>query len=181
MFKMTFALAVALYSVFVIWGTPSERLTTERGPRDVEVASATVEYDTPVMITSQAQDGAAVTRAAVMDILVPDAATVAASAPAPESMRNAPRQIGEPVVVSLVQPDASSATATESEVETLYIVSGSRVNLRSGPSTADAVIDSLPGGTLTQIIGQELDGWIQVRDVTSGLTGYMAARFLEPA
>ena len=190
MLKMTVALAVALYAGFVIWGTPSETLTAERAGSAAPVrTAAAMDYDRPVIL-SQTATGAAVARDAVTELVVPDAATIAASAPDPEAVEPASRTIGEPIVISLVEnaeePEAPSAatdaaTAAPEATAGRYRVSGTRVNMRSGPSTADAVVDSLPGGTLAEVIGEETDGWVQIRDVNSGLTGYMAARFLEPA
>lgn len=176
MLKMTFTLVAALYVGFVVWGEPtSDALTTEQNTRTAALTD-TPEFAEPVILTANAETGATVTRGAVTDVVVPDAATIAASAPAPSI--DAPRLIGEPVVVSLVAPSAPAATQT---AENLYRVSGSRVNMRSGPSTSNAVVDSLPGGTLAETIGDEVDGWVQIRDIASGQTGYMAARFLEPA
>ncbi|CTQ50082.1 SH3 domain-containing protein [Jannaschia donghaensis] len=183
MLKMTFTLAVALYAGFVIWGDPQSDLLTERSTRDTAIAAASAgEFSQPVIMTDD-QAGAVVTRAAMIDTVVPDAATIAASAPDPSETRRGPRLIGEPVVVSLVEASAPiTATDAGPAIDSdLYKVSGSRVNMRSGPSTANTVVDSLPGGTLTEMIGEVSDGWAEIRDVASGRTGYMAARFLEPA
>lgn len=175
---MTFTLVAALYVGFVVWGEPtSDALTTEQSTRTAALTDSP-EFAEPVILTANAETGATVTRAAVTDVVVPDAAAIAASAPAPSIA--APRLIGEPVVVSLVAPSAPTPAAAEA-AENLYRVSGSRVNMRSGPSTSNAVVDSLPGGTLAEMIGDEVDGWVQIRDIASGQTGYMAARFLEPA
>lgn len=178
MLKMTFTLVAALYAGFVVWGEPTtDALTTGQSTRTAALGSAP-EFAEPVILTADTATGATVTRTAVTDVVVPDAATIAASAPAPSIV--APRLIGEPVVVSLVTPSAPAA-ATPRTQDDLYRVSGSRVNMRSGPSTSNAVVDSLPGGTLTEMIGDEANGWVQIRDIASGQTGYMAARFLEPA
>lgn len=182
MLKMTFTLAVALYAGFVVWGVPVDKISNDRPARTVAVASLATEYDKPVIV-SQGGTGVVVTRAAVSATIVPDAATIAASAPLPTALE-APRQIGEPVVVSLIRPDAPEAVVgagIEAEVTGLYKVSGTRVNMRSGPSTANTVVESLTGGSLTELIGEEQNGWVQIRDIASGQTGYMAARFLEPA
>ncbi len=53
--------------------------------------------------------------------------------------------------------------------------------MRGGPSTADGVIDSLAEGTLAEAIGETVDGWREIRDVETGRTGFMSARFLQPA
>lgn len=192
MFKLTFTLAVALYAGFVIWGQPSDALTTELSTRDVAAAIPTdARFDRPVIIAngSSRMANAVVTRAAVIDTVVPDAATIAASAPAPGAFGTEPRLIGEPLVVSLVRPDTPAsadalqiaAAAVTTSTEGLLQVNGSRVNLRSGPSTSNAVVDSLVGGTLAEPLGNVVDGWVEIRDVASGLTGYMSAQFLDPA
>jgi|GEM_PF-603405 len=192
MFKLTFSLAVALYAGFVIWGDPSDALTTEVSTRNVaSEAQSNAQFDRPVILNdgSGPASSAVVTRAAVTDTVVPDAATIAASAPAPETFGAAPRVIGDPMVVSLVrpyQPDPADALQTAAATVTdapegLLKVSGTRVNMRSGPSTSNAVIDSLAGGTLAEPLGEPVNGWVEIRDVATGLTGYMSARFLEPA
>ncbi|WGH79188.1 SH3 domain-containing protein [Jannaschia ovalis] len=176
---MTFTLAVALYAGFVIWGRPVDGLaeaSTEAAP----IETAAVDYDRPTILSVDAAEPA-VTRAFV----APDPAVVAASAPAPTADFGRLRDIGEPLVVSLVDP---GAPAPDAEAETtqpaggpFLVVTGTVVNMRSGPSTANPVVDSLAEGTLTEPLGAPVDGWQEIRDVSTGLTGYMAARFLSPS
>jgi SH3-like domain-containing protein len=92
-----------------------------------------------------------------------------------------PRLVGEPALVSLVSPAVPAAAAERDAGSDLLRVTGSRVNMRSGPGTANAVVDSLPRGTLAEPIGTPIDGWQEIRDVESGLVGFMSARFLEPS
>ena len=187
MLKMVLTTTVALYAGFVIWGQP------EDGPASTSpvTSSATVvtasdaNFDKPVIL-SDSGDNAVVTRAAVTETVVPDAAEIAASAPVPGDVE--PRLIGEPVVVSLVRPTTAAPEATAPaetteapDVDGLLRVTGSRVNLRFGPSTADSIVGSLSEGMLAEPVGSEIDGWIEIRAVDSGLTGYMASRFLDPA
>ncbi len=61
--------------------------------------------------------------------------------------------------------------------DNLRYVSGNSVNMRSGPSTSNAVIRALGRGAATELIGQE-NGWAHIRDLSSGDTGYMSAKFL---
>ncbi|WP_179381560.1 SH3 domain-containing protein [Jannaschia marina] len=186
MIKLTFTLAVALYAGFVIWGQPTDDLLTDRSTRDIDIAAVGAAQADPVLMEPRTAD-AEVTRAAVSEPVVPDAAVIAASAPTPSLPGDSPRLIGEPVIVSLVQPqipveeDVTDAAAEPEGARELLKVTGSRVNMRAGPSTANAVVDSLPGGTVTEALGAEENGWIQIRDVESGRTGYMSARFLAPA
>lgn len=77
--------------------------------------------------------------------------------------------------VSKSKPTATAVAAVESE--NLRYVSGNSVNMRSGPSTNNGVIRALGRGAATELIGQE-NGWAHIRDLTSGDTGYMSAKFL---
>ncbi len=77
------------------------------------------------------------------------------------------------LVVEPAQIDTAPA------LETVY-VTGSRVNLRSGPSTANAVVMSLGFGAEAELIEEMSNGWTHIRDLESGRAGYMAARFLSP-
>lgn len=180
MLKMLLTTAVALYVGFIVWGKPEDRAEAAPVSTSAAVVSASdAIFDTPVILSETGQD-TMVTRAAATSTVVPDAAAIAASAPVPGTVL--PRVLGDPVVVNLVQGSApGQATATTEASDGLLRVSGSTVNMRVGPSTGNAVVDSLPEGTLAEPIGPEIDGWIEIRDVASGLTGYMSARFLDPA
>ncbi|MAM63766.1 SH3 domain-containing protein [Maritimibacter sp. UBA3975] len=69
--------------------------------------------------------------------------------------------------------------AAEPEADYLY-VTGSRVNVRGGPSTAYGVISSLGQGTRVEDIGDAGNGWRQVVLTDTGERGFMAGRFLSP-
>jgi len=73
-------------------------------------------------------------------------------------------------------PSASATTANNS-VAAVWFVSGSRVNLRSGPSTSNRVVTSLTRDTAVELIGSEGD-WAHLRVVNTGAEGFMAQRFL---
>lgn len=57
-------------------------------------------------------------------------------------------------------------------------VTGASVNLRAGPSTADAVLAALQQGDRVEVIGATGDGWAQIRSVADGGEGFMSIRFL---
>ncbi|SFI83262.1 SH3 domain-containing protein [Jannaschia pohangensis] len=179
MIKLTFTLAAALYAGFVIWGQPET--STSIAAVDSAPAGSNADFLAPVVLNRNAQP-AQVTRSAVGDGGVPDASVIAASAPEPTS-GSGPRLIGEPVVVNLIEPAAPVVVTAPQDVDPdrLFRVTGSRVNMRSGPSTSNRVVDSLPGGTLAEAISEETDGWIEIRDTATGKTGFMSVRFLEPA
>jgi hypothetical protein len=89
---------------------------------------------------------------------------------------------GETGVVSTAsEPEASKplsgAEKAEPEPDYLY-VSGSRVNVRGGPSTAYGVISSLSLGAQVEDMGDAGDGWRQIVLTDTGERGFMAGRFL---
>lgn len=79
------------------------------------------------------------------------------------------------VLASASEPDPK--IEAEPEPELLY-VSGSRVNVRGGPSTSYGVIASLTYGIAVEDMGDASDGWRAIRLMDTGERGYMAGRFL---
>lgn len=57
-------------------------------------------------------------------------------------------------------------------------ITGNRVNMRAGPSTADAVLTSLGLGTAVQLLGPVGGDWVHVR-APDGQVGYVSGQFLE--
>ena len=181
MLKMTLLLVAGLYGTLVVWGEPTGRVAAAPGRAAIEeaVAASMPDYARPVILDGAGSGTPDVTRAATTRTVVPEASELAADS------ASSVRAIGEPRMVSLLQPEAPASTAVAGPSAgtgaTVLRVNGSRVNMRSGPSTADAVVASLPEGTLAEPIGEAVGGWREVRVVETGLTGYMAARFLDPA
>ncbi len=67
------------------------------------------------------------------------------------------------------------------EPSKLLFITGSRVNLRAGPSTGQAIVTQLGLGDRAELLTNTADGWVQIRHVDSGRIGYMSADFLSPA
>lgn len=81
------------------------------------------------------------------------------------------------VFQSLAQPLIDvSAPALAAETD-LRAVSGSRVNMRSGPGTSYGVIVTLTRGTEAEVL-ETLNGWARIRTVEDGKVGWMAERLL---
>lgn len=57
-------------------------------------------------------------------------------------------------------------------------VSARAVNMREGPSTSFAVIETLPQGTQAEVIEADGTGWVRVRVIGTDQTGWMAERLL---
>ncbi|MGB3556472.1 MAG: SH3 domain-containing protein [Jannaschia sp.] len=183
MLRLTLILVASLYGGFVIWGAPVEADPQMAASQDAVVVGSGAEYDQPTILNMSSDTGVDVTRDATNTVIVPEPAVIAASAPAPGEFESSSR-IGEPVIVSLIQTETGSESAeavAPAKEELILRVTGSRVNMRSGPSTSNAVVGSLREGTLAAALGSETNGWIEIRDVSTGETGFMAARFLEPS
>ncbi len=75
------------------------------------------------------------------------------------------------------EPVVASASVPGEEPSLLY-VTGSRVNVREGPSTAFGVVSSLAFGDAVELIEETGTGWAEIR-IADGSTGFMARRFLE--
>ena len=58
-------------------------------------------------------------------------------------------------------------------------VSGDWVNMRQGPGTGHAVLDTLPRGTEARLI-EAAGGWAKIEITSTGETGWMSERLLAP-
>lgn len=90
--------------------------------------------------------------------------------------------IEQAVMVATASSEPAEAATTEAASTTAstetVTVSGSRVNMRSGPGTDFGVVVTLPEGTEAELI-EARDGWANIRVTQSGQTGWMAARLLD--
>ncbi|WP_308915569.1 SH3 domain-containing protein [Jannaschia sp. LMIT008] len=195
MLRLTFTLAAALFAGLSIWGEPEEAVLVAEAPSQAPaiMAANAAEYDRPVILDTQASTRGVVTRDAVAGgsgIAVPDAAVIAASTPDPGATYTVRAPIGEPVRISLIaEPAADTAldpaigldAQASGGAADMLVVTGSRVNLRAGPSTQNRVVGSLTEGTRVERIADDPSGWVELRDPATGQTGFMSGRFLAPA
>ncbi len=82
---------------------------------------------------------------------------------------------------SLADPSVTTAVVVpepEALPRDLRIVTGSRVNMREGPSTAYPIVLTLNGGTMTEVLEQDPGGWARVRVLDAGVEGWISGRML---
>jgi len=72
---------------------------------------------------------------------------------------------------------AVEVAAVEPDLD-MRFVSGSRVNMRSGPGTNYSVLDTLDGGTAAEVLEVDTSGWARIRLPDSNRIGWMAERLL---
>ncbi|MEI4473248.1 SH3 domain-containing protein [Frigidibacter sp. MR17.24] len=91
---------------------------------------------------------------------------------------------GLPVIHRAADDTAAAGTAPGAATDAgaaagpVGYVTARRVNFREGPSTGDAVVDTLSRGEAVTLVGAPVDGWQRIRLEGSGGEGWMAARFL---
>jgi len=112
-------------------------------------------------------------------------ATVApVEAPAPEVTRAAlvrPVEVVAPVVVAPepapIQTVAIPEPAPEPE-HLIWFVTGSRVNVREGPSTDYLVLGKVTYGEAAQIVSDPDADWVKIRIEGDGVEGFIMKRFM---
>jgi len=89
----------------------------------------------------------------------------------------------ETIQIALIDPSLSPFTASiaEEEPAPLMVVTGNRVNVRSGPSTQNGVIGKLTRGDPAQLVEDMGNGWSKIRFGETARVGFMASNFLRDA
>lgn len=86
-------------------------------------------------------------------------------------------------VTTEVAPEAQEETP-EMDAETnvmmqdMRIVRPNRANMRGGPGTGHDVIATLDRGNKVEILGDPVNGWVQLRVIETNLIGWMAQSLL---
>ncbi|WP_108484710.1 SH3 domain-containing protein [Oceaniglobus ichthyenteri] len=95
----------------------------------------------------------------------------------------------EIALAATVAPDTPAAAPTRSvqingqgtapaNTADIWYVTGTRVNLRGGPSTSDAVVGSVGLGQQAEVLEKSDDGWFRIRTADGGQNGYIYGQFL---
>jgi len=105
--------------------------------------------------------------------------------PAPEVTRAAlisPVEVVAPVVVNTPEPVAVAVVAIpepEPEPERIiWFVTGSRVNVRGGPSTNYEVLGKVVYGEAAEIVSDPNAEWVKIRIEGDGVEGFIMKRFM---
>lgn len=167
MLRLSVILLAALWVSATIWGTPVASTA--------DAQTAAPARDTPKVVAS-------VTTYAVPTILSADTSTRSvAAAASTRAATPAVLPLPLPTPVSAAQPATPEPVLAPVDTAQLplFTVTGTRVNMRAGPSTDNPVVAALSLGSVTEALGPEIGGWIEIRDLNSGISGFMSARFLE--
>lgn len=78
------------------------------------------------------------------------------------------------------QPEAAVAGRAASPVaRDLRTVKGAGVNLRAGPGTGHDILDQLARGTAVEVLEDDGTGWVRLRVMPGGATGWIADFLLD--
>lgn len=167
MLKYLVASVAAIYSVLLIFGDESRRPDVTRQAQDDVTGFSLAAFALP--------ETSAVTRTLDSDISEAQAVQLAIEAgKAHRANRTAAPLRG---LVTAVETVAATETAAPSGTGGYWYVTGSRVNLRAGPGTGNAVVGQLVSGDATEVLDDQ-NGWYQVRTADGAISGWVSARFL---
>ncbi|WP_166418235.1 SH3 domain-containing protein [Cochlodiniinecator piscidefendens] len=86
-----------------------------------------------------------------------------------------PARTNTPHLIQITTTDAPEDVLLERTGN--WYVTGERVNMRSGPSTQNRVVDSLTRGEAVNVIGFN-GNWAHLQVLSNGQEGYMSRRYL---
>jgi hypothetical protein len=162
--RLSVILLAVLWVCATIWGTP---------------VASTADAQTPLRLPEAPKVVGSVTTYAVPTILSAD--TARSLAPSASTRAATPAVLPLPTPASVTRPATPEPEIVpiEAALLPLFTVIGTRVNMRAGPSTENPVVAALSLGSVTEALGPEIGGWIEIRDLDSGISGFMSVRFLE--
>lgn len=151
-----------------------------RGPVAVaqtDLAPAENEVFEPEVTRSESVSLIAVSAPVAEPEAEPVAAPVAYAGPLPagQVVITPAAAVAEPIAAPVEEEVVTEAAAPAADLRS---VAGDWVNMRSGPSTDFAVLDTLPRGTEAEVLEVDADGWARIRLMSNGVEGWMAERLL---
>lgn len=176
-FKLTVLTVAGLGAAMTFFGR-DEGLPDDRIGRDTQLFAGLL---TPgAAVGKPKSDTADALAAALRSDASPETATIflAASEPEEDLLQTASLSAAQKPEAEIVQASLETEAAPEPEAAPFLYVTGSRVNVRGGPSTSHGVINSLGYGTAVEDLGDAKGGWRQIRILETGERGFMSGTFL---
>jgi len=199
MIRLTFITLAGLFAAMLVWGTESGEqpvaalaesigapvettiVETVAEPEPIvdPVAELVIELAETTTPEPSEEDAEEVARLNTIDLTAPPKPSTlivvqSSDAPAGEPLLTAVTAAVNEAVTEAVADTAASASPR------LLAVNARSVNLRAGPSTSLAIVGNLKRGEQAELIAEAADGWLQIREISTGQIGYMAGRFLDP-
>lgn len=185
MLRWTILLCCGLYLVFVLGPDPEPAAApVDQIEVDVEPAAPRDE----AQVTLESGETWSIDRVIGEEVAATDVEPQSPAIPATSDAPAVAPETADPTAIEGALAEAQSdETATETAAPqedtatlNLLYVTGTRVNLRAGPSTNDTIVTALTQGTAVEWVSEAPDGWLEIRDVETGARGFMSGDFLSP-
>ena len=176
MLKLIVVTLAAFFVVLQVFGDPSQRPAVSRdAPASLTLASL-IGVDDRIEETSLDPEPLLSDAEAIV-LAVETGKRVRLerkSGPQTVTLRGAP----EVIKVAAVNTDQLEVPAVDPAPVAKWFVSGSRVNLRQGPGTSNAVVTQVTLGTEAEVIDSR-NGWMQIVTTDGAATGWISGKFLK--
>ena len=170
MFKLIVATLAALFAILQIFGQPERRVDVARAASDPEVAGLSLASFVGIETSPKQAEPKAPSISDAEAIRL----ALAASSRARSEQDTAPLR---GAVAAAVAPKSDAPDPAKAESTAFWYVTGSDVNLRQGPGTANAVVGRVTLGTDAEVLADR-NGWYQIRTADGSATGWIYGKFL---
>ena len=167
MFKYLVACVAALYCVLILFGDESRRPEVTRLSQDDVTGFSLASFKLPEATAPKLALTSGITEAEAVQM-----ALEAGRAHRAERTSSNLRGMVAAIQASETTTDVAPAAAAE-----LWYVTGTRVNLRAGPGTGNAVVGQMALGDAAEFLDRR-DGWYQVRATDGDTAGWIFGKFL---
>ena len=173
MIKMIAATLAALYLVFLIFGDESRR------PEEVARAETGPSFDFSFSDWIEPAVAPVVPRS-TSDVSEAEAIEIALDA----GRQHRDARKAEPLIGSLVAAvetvDAPTEVADDPLDRSMWYVTGTTVNVRSGPGTSNPVVAQVRFGDAAEVLDEDASGWVQIRPEGGATIGWISSQFMSP-
>ena len=177
MFRLITVTLAAMYAVLYTFGAEDRRVEVSRQATNDDVAGFTLAAfsDVDIESTPLPTKSFGVSDAEAIKIAVQAGADIR-SGRTSRLLYGAVAKLDDAKVTDTALP----AIAVEQAQTKMWYVTGSSVNLRSGPGTGNAVVGKLGFGAEAEVLGDK-DGWYQIRTADNAVSGWIFGKLLSDA
>ena len=176
MFKLIVVTLAAFVVILQVFGDPSQRPAVTRDAPAALTLASLIGVDAKIEETSLAPEPLLSDAEAIALAVDAGARVRLEKEPGPQVATL--RGVAEVIKVAAVNPGQSEVPAIDATPIARWVVSGTRVNLRQGPGTSNAVVTQVTLGTEAEVIDSR-NGWMQIVTTDGETTGWISGKFLE--
>ena len=171
-FLLSAATLAVLFGVLSVFGSVERRPDTSRAAGDGLSISFDPDawFQTEAVVSTRTLPEPALSEAEALDVAL-------AAGRAHRDGRDM-RPLRGTLVAAVESEKPADAPADQLATEMWY-VTGTTVNVRSGPGTSNPVVARVSAGDAAEVLDQS-GGWVQIRPAGGDVVGWISGRFLNP-